>query len=119
MRAASASLPASATADHCSTSRVPTRGIFTSQSGGGGIDAVASERIQRVIVSTLATSVCTASSSGTTKTSSIAPDITITAGARRWKAACTLSINGHVATTIIVAQTSDSRNGLSTQNDAP
>ena len=42
-----------------------------------------------------------------------------TASARLRILCCSLIINGHVATTIIAAQTIASRNGRRTQNDAP
>ncbi len=71
-----------------------------------------------MIVSALSTSVWIASTSGTTKTRIIAPVMIVTARARLRSRSCSLSIIGHVATTIIAAQMIDSRNGLRIQNEA-
>ena len=60
-----------------------------------------------------------ASTSGTMKTSSITIVITTTAGARLPPSQpCMRSIIGQVATTIVMAQMKEARNGRRTQNEA-
>jgi hypothetical protein len=98
---------------------VPTSGMRETHSGGGGIGAVANVCAHSVIVSVLSTSVWIASTSGTTNTRTIAPVMIVTAKARLRNRCCSLSIIGHVATTIIAAQMIASRNGRKIQNDAP
>ena len=118
-RATRSSLPAAAMLVQPSAIFAPTSGMRESHSGGGGIDAVASVRTHSVIVSLLSTSVWIARTSGTTNTRTIAPDMIVTARARLRSQACSLSIIGHVATTIIAAQMIESRNGRRIQNEAP
>src|SRR6185436_2449041 len=118
-RETSCSLPAAAVLDQYSAILVPTSGIRESHSGGGGIGEVASERAHPAIVSALSTSVWIASSNGTTNTSTITPDMMATAKPRRRNLFCSLSIMGHVATTIIIAQIVERRNGRSIQNEPP
>ena len=60
----------------------PTSGIRESHSGGGGMAALANVRTHAAIVSVLSTSVWIASTSGTTNTRTIAPDMMVTAKAR-------------------------------------
>ena len=96
----------------------PTSGRRCTHSGGGGIGEVVSVCIQPEMVSVFSARVSIISSTGAKNTTSMASDITATASARRRNRACTLSIKGQVATTIIIAQTNDNRNGRSTQNDA-
>ena len=112
-------MPAAAMLVQPSAIFAPTSGIRESHSGGGGIEAVATVRTHPVIVSVLSISVWIASTSGTTNTRTIAPDMSVTAKARLRSQACSLSIIGHVATTIIAAQMIESRNGRKTQNEAP
>ena len=80
---------------------------------------MANVSVHPLIVSALSTSAWIASTSGTTNTRTIAPDMIVTASARLRILCCSLSIIGHVATTIIAAQMIASRNGRRTQNEPP
>src|SRR5215216_1918318 len=97
----------------------PTNGTDSIQSGGGGKVSERSDCAQSTISSIWATKVPTATENGTMKTNSNARVITVTAKYRfPHSTAWARSINGQVATTIIVAQTSAGTNGRKIQNDA-
>src|SRR5690349_21066830 len=91
--------------------RLPTNGMRLIQSGGAGIVAVCNAWIDAVMESMLLNMARTASITGATNTISIRPDITATASERRRVIAWTLSMAGHVATTIITDHATESRNG--------
>ncbi len=104
---------------HVAAILYPTSGNPATQSGGGGIVIVCSALAQFTISSEYSTIVLTAVQNGSTNTSSMATVITATAGRRRRpKAASIFSISGQVATTIIVAQMTGTRNGRMIQMDA-
>ena len=97
---------------HNSTACVPISGSVPSQAGGGGRTNDRRFVAQATISLALATIVPMASDNGSTSTSSSAPVIAATASFRLPHShACSRRITGHVATTIINAQTIAPRNG--------
>ena len=105
-----------ASASHLSAALWPMRGTASTHGGGGGTRSVGSARAISPIRPDCSRMVDIARKSGTIRTSSSATVITATAAPRRpprraWRP----SMRGQVETTIIVAQSSDPRNGSSTQ----
>ncbi len=112
--ATSASGVAAASAFHSDATLAPTTGTPATQSGGAGMCSSATlMSCRRAACSTMAD---TAATSGTTTSRSISSTITAVASQRRPPTArSSLCSAGQVATTIIDAQTSASRNGFITQ----
>jgi hypothetical protein len=104
-------LPASLIVLHAAATSSPISGMPCTQAGGGGIGVVASTFTQPEICCEWSASVLIISNTGAMNTTSIASDIRVTASARPRSHACSLSISGQVAMTIIMAQIVDSRNG--------
>ena len=105
-----------ARASHFSAAPWPTRGTASTHGGGGGTRSVGSARAISAIRSNCSRMVDVATKRGMIRTRSSATVITATAAPRRpprraWRA----SMRGQVETTIIVAQSSDPRNGSSTR----
>ena len=114
-RATRSSEGVAASCRHSVAIRDPTRGTFSTQSGGGGTWRAATDVGQPAISSAWSTMAVTASTSGTTSTNSMASVMIVTASQRRppscaWRAI----IIGQVATTTIAAQTVAPMNGNST-----
>ena len=93
--------------------------MLSTQDGGAGRVRDLSDCAQSTISSRWVTSAVTANEKGTTNTSNSANVMTVTANQRRLHSnASSCNINGHPATTIIVAQSIAGINGRRIQNEA-
>src|SRR5262249_1872569 len=105
-----------ATSFHLVTRRWPISGSRPTQSGGGGTDQVASCCTPPAMSSEYEMIVVRAKVSGTSRPSSNTTVITATASPRRPHSTdCARTSSGHVATTIMIAQTTAGRNGRKIQ----
>src|SRR5690349_2546819 len=104
---------------HALAARGPTSGRPSTQAGRFGRWVLLTARTQLAISSAFSTIVAIAIDSGTTNASSNVPIIAITAIQRRpQRCACTSSMSGQVATTIIEAQIVAAMNGRRIQKQA-